>query len=213
MANPAGTLDDGQLVQALELLLTKPQLLNDWEQDFAKGVTARFVRSGMTWSQRKYAKQIVGRVMERLAEKHGRQDLIERRPVPAPAPRIEAPRVVVFAPPTSLPPRTGFGLRTTAQVIKNLKPTHIAVLELLADGKQHPTGKGRIDGRTAKMLERDGLLWRDQGWLHGKTTNCQITTHGLAVLAHWKATHPATEVAKTSAARSGAPRGVWASNS
>src|SRR6478609_1394143 len=145
VANPAASLTDGELLQALEQILTNPKLLSDWEQDFARGVTTRFVRSGMTRLQRWTAKKIVGKVMERLAEKHRREDLLERpaRVVPAITTSPAPARAYVYVPPT------------LEEEVRGLSPSHFAVLETLSDGQWHRTttkaaGTDMVNGPAAK---------------------------------------------------------------
>lgn len=205
MANPANCVNDGELLQALALLRDKPSLLNDWELDFAKGVTERYARCGMTWSQRATGKKIVGKVMERLATKHGREDLLTgpRRALADVVPPPQAPSPIV-ATPVAPAPR-----EITAKDVAGLTDLHRRILEILSDVAWHRTANttseeaGTVRGSSAKMLERRGVVQRRGGYY--EPCECRITAHGVAVLMYLRT----VEATCTEAAAIDVPRGVW----
>lgn len=63
-------MSDGELASALfkfsQSEIAEVLLRNQWEKDFAKGIEEAYVRYGkLTWKQRKSAREIVWRFIER----------------------------------------------------------------------------------------------------------------------------------------------------
>jgi hypothetical protein len=189
-------LSDAELIQALRLLVERPGLIREWEQNFSEGVSKAFVRRGMTWKQRKTARDIIARVMTNLADLHNRPDLLaSSRTKPTftsvyaspPLPRVEPRTFHVHA-------------QRPEEIAAALSQGGRNALRALADGEWHPTASktadGAVVGSSAKMLARLRLAERVDAQNDTKKTRVRITKLGREVLA-------------TLPGEAGVPKGVW----